>query len=100
MGRVGVRHVSAYFVAGGFIGLAVGASGVHATVTGVLLGLLTPARRWVSDQRLCAILDQVVAHPDATAGSGATSDRETLQIAQQDGCTYATQRTDVCEPTV
>jgi NhaA family Na+:H+ antiporter len=73
--------VFAYFVVGGFTWLAIDASGVHATVTGVILGLLTPTRRWVSDTRLYAILDQVVAHPDAADASGATKDRETLQIA-------------------
>lgn len=76
-----MRGVSAYVVVGSFIWVAVDASGVHATITGVILGLLTPARRWVSDTRLYAILDQVVAHPDAADGSGATKDRETLQIA-------------------
>lgn len=81
MARIGVRGVPVYFVVGGFIWLAIDASGVHATVAGVILGLLTPARRWVSDKRLYAILDQVVAHPDAAGDSGATKNRETLQVA-------------------
>lgn len=82
MTRVGIRAIPAYWVVGSFLWLAVDASGVHATVTGVVLGLLTPARRWVSDQRLYAILDQVVAHPDsADEDSSATKDRETLQVA-------------------
>lgn len=82
MTRIGVRSVPVYVVVGGVIWLAIDASGVHATVTGVILGLLTPARRWVSDTRLYAILDQVVAHPDtADDDSGATKDRETLQVA-------------------
>lgn len=62
--------------------LAVDTSGVHATVVGVILGLLTPARRWVSDERLRAILSQVVAHPDSAEGSGDTNDRQTLQAAE------------------
>jgi hypothetical protein len=45
------------------IWLAVDASGIHATITGVVLGLLTPTGRWVSDDRLQAILDRVVADP-------------------------------------
>jgi NhaA family Na+:H+ antiporter len=81
MGRIGVRGLPVYFVVGSFIWLAIDASGVHATVAGVILGLLTPARRWVSDKRLYAILAQVVAHPDAADDSGATKDRETLQVA-------------------
>ena len=39
-----------YFLVGGLTWLAVDASGIHATVTGVILGLLTPTRRWVSVQ--------------------------------------------------
>jgi NhaA family Na+:H+ antiporter len=82
MGRAGVRSVAAYAVAGIAVWLAVDASGVHATITGVILGLMTPARRWVSDQRLYAILEQVVAHPAGDHGSGDTKDRETLQLAE------------------
>ena len=44
--------------------------------------MLTPARRWVSDERLYAILSQVVAHPASDEGSGDTKDRQTLQAAE------------------
>ena len=80
---LGVRSVALYSVVGGSIWLAVDASGIHPTITGVILGLLTPARRWVSDARLYAILDRVIAHPaDDDYGSGDTKDRMTLQRAE------------------
>lgn len=79
---VGVRSILVYFLAGSLIWLAVDASGIHATITGVVLGLLTPTRRWVSDQRLYAILGRVVANPPGAEGSGNTRDRETLQVAE------------------
>ena len=82
MALLGVRNVPIYFLVGGFIWLAVDALGIHATITGVVLGLLTPARRWVSDDRLYAILDQVIAHPASQEGSGDTKDRRTLQVAE------------------
>lgn len=82
MAVIGVRAVPIYFLMGGLIWLAVDASGIHATISGVILGLLTPTRRWVSDERLYAILDQVVAHPARDEGSGATKDRQTLQAAE------------------
>jgi NhaA family Na+:H+ antiporter len=44
--------------------------------------MMTPARRWVSDERLYAILGQVVAHPSGVDGSGETKDRQTLQVAE------------------
>lgn len=81
MTLVGVRSVPIYFLVGGLIWLAVDASGIHAAITGVVLGLLTPARRWVSDERLYAILDRVVAYP-ADDTSGDTKDRQTLQVAE------------------
>ena len=83
MGRAGVRAVPAYAAAGVGVWLAVDASGVHATVAGVALGLMAPARRWVSDERLYAILDRVVAHPAGDHGSGDTKDRGTLQVAER-----------------
>lgn len=82
MALLGVRSVPIYFLAGSLIWLAVDASGIHATITGVILGLLTPARRWVSDDRLYAILDRVVAYPADEQRSGDTKDRNTLQLAE------------------
>ena len=78
----GVRSIAIYFLVGGFIWFAVDASGIHATITGVVLGLMTPARRWVSDERLYAVLSRVIAHPASEEGSGDTKDRETLQVAE------------------
>ena len=82
MAALGFRGFPIYFLIGGFIWVAVDASGIHATVTGVILGLMTPARRWVSDDRLYAILKQVIAHPASDEGSGDTRDRNTLQVAE------------------
>lgn len=82
MARMGFRAFPVYFLAGAGIWAAVDASGIHATVTGVVLGLMTPARRWVSDDRLYAILSQVVAHPGGQEGSGDTRNRGTLQAAE------------------
>lgn len=78
----GVRSVTAYFLVGCLVWMAFDASGIHATITGVLLGLMTPTRRWVSDLRLYAILDRVVAYPASSEGSGKTRDRETIQAAE------------------
>lgn len=82
MSLLGIRSIPIYFVAGGLIWLAVDASGVHATLTGVALGLLTPTQRWVSDDRLHAILDRVVAYPSGDHWSGDTEDRKALRLAE------------------
>ena len=82
MKRSGFRAFPGYFLLGGLVWLAVDASGIQPTVTGMVLGLLTPARRWVDDERLYAILDRVVAHPSGKEGSADTEDRQTLQMAE------------------
>jgi Na+:H+ antiporter, NhaA family len=82
MGLLGIRSIPMYFLVGGLTWLAVDASGIHATVTGVILGLLTPTRRWVSDERLRAILDRVVAYPAGDHWSGDTEDRKALRLAE------------------
>jgi NhaA family Na+:H+ antiporter len=79
---IAVRSIPIYFMAGGLIWLAVDASGIHPTVTGVILGLLTPTRRWVSDERLRAILDRVIAYPAGDHWSGDTEDRKALRLAE------------------
>jgi NhaA family Na+:H+ antiporter len=82
MAGLGFRGFPLFILIGGLVWLAIDASGIHATVTGVILGLMTPARRWVSDVRLYTILGQVVAHPASSETSGSTQDRQTLQMAE------------------
>jgi NhaA family Na+:H+ antiporter len=82
MNRAGVRGYPAYVLMGGLVWLAADASGIQPTATGMVLGLLTPVRRWVDDERLYAILDRVVAHPSGNERSGDTKDRQTLQMAE------------------
>jgi NhaA family Na+:H+ antiporter len=52
LNRLGVRAISVYVVVGVLIWFAFLHSGVHPTMTGVLLGLLTPAREWVGPEAL------------------------------------------------
>lgn len=54
--RVGVRAVGVYVAVGMFIWLAFLQSGVHPTVAGVLLGLLTPSTAWIGAQTLADVL--------------------------------------------
>lgn len=79
--RLGVRSIPIYFAVGGGIWLTLDASGIHATLTGVILGLMTPARSWVSDRRLHAILDRIIAYPPGDHWSGDTAARGDLHRA-------------------
>ncbi|ADE15883.1 Na+/H+ antiporter NhaA [Nitrosococcus halophilus Nc 4] len=79
---LGVRSMAIYFIGGGLIWIAVDISGIHATVTGIILGLMAPTRRWVSDERLHAILDRVEAYPPGDHWSGDSEDRKALRMAE------------------
>jgi NhaA family Na+:H+ antiporter len=57
--RIGVRRVPIYVIVGAGVWLAFLKSGVHPTVAGVLLGLLTPASAWVGDRALIDVVGDV-----------------------------------------
>jgi NhaA family Na+:H+ antiporter len=53
--KVGFRNPFLYLVAGLLFWGAVFESGVHATIAGVLLGVITPGRRWFSERRFAEL---------------------------------------------
>lgn len=79
MTLLGIRSIPLFFIVGGFIWVAVDASGIHATVTGVILGLMTPTNKWMSGDRLHAIMDCVIAHP---RDHWSSVDRKLLKTAE------------------
>jgi NhaA family Na+:H+ antiporter len=54
--RVGIRNQMIYYLLMVLTWLAFHESGIHATIAGVIFGLMMPTRSWVSDNRLAAIL--------------------------------------------
>jgi NhaA family Na+:H+ antiporter len=63
MGRLGVRDLIVYIAVGLFAWLAVYESGVHATIAGVVLGLLTPVNAYFGkrevEQRVLDLAEQL-----------------------------------------
>ena len=82
MAVLGIRNLALYFLIGGVIWLAVDASGIHPTVTGVILGLMTPTNKWVSDERLHAIMDCVAAYPPGDHWRSNIAARQSLKTAE------------------
>jgi NhaA family Na+:H+ antiporter len=79
--RIGIRSAPIYFLLGGVIWFCFDASGIHPTLTGVVLGLMTSTRGWISDKRLHAILGRVLSYPRGDHWSGDTADRGDLRRA-------------------
>jgi len=67
--RIGVRSIGVYAVIGTGIWLAFLQSGVHPTVAGVLLGLMTPAGAWVARQPLADALQTAWRHASDSEGA-------------------------------
>ncbi len=61
LGRLGVRRISVYVVVGAFVWLGFHESGVHATLAGVLLGMMTPARTYLPEGTFTRMLERVTA---------------------------------------
>ena len=78
---IGIRSVVVYFLLASVIWLCLDASGISPTLAGVALGLMTSTHGWVSDERLRAILERVLAYPRGDHWSGDTADRRDLQRA-------------------
>ena len=65
MQRAGIRAVLAYLAVGAFVWLSLLESGVHATIAGVLLALLTPARTLYGPRDFAPRAQQLVDRVDA-----------------------------------
>jgi NhaA family Na+:H+ antiporter len=88
MQRLGVRPVQAYWAVGLLVWAALHQSGVHPTIAGVALGLLTPVRSWVGPQRLAGFLEwarrAAPAETGGEAGQGGGKARRRLERAARE----------------
>jgi len=69
MNRLGIRSVGIYFIAGVWVWLCTLQSGVHPTIAGVIVGLLTPVHPWLGGYRFLGFL----RHTDDTLRKEETS---------------------------
>jgi NhaA family Na+:H+ antiporter len=82
--RSGVRSSSVYVVLGMFIWLAVFRSGIHPTVAGVLLGLLTPSGAWVSREALRLSLSDLAARLDEHSTEASAQELQLMAFAAKE----------------
>jgi NhaA family Na+:H+ antiporter len=64
LNRLGVRSIVAYCVVGAGVWLAMYRSGIHPTVAGVALGLITPGRAWIPQESLVTFLIDAIDRLD------------------------------------
>lgn len=79
--KIGMRSVPIYSFLGISIWFCFEFSGLHPTLVGVVLGLMTPTKSWISDTRLRSILDKLLSYPPGEHWSGDTVDRHDLRQA-------------------
>lgn len=88
LNRLGVRTVGIYIVIGAGIWLAVLKSGIHPTIAGVLLGLLTPASAWVGrtclQEALTTMLSRLAEAEQKPDGEVGTADFQNLTFAARE----------------
>jgi NhaA family Na+:H+ antiporter len=83
---IGVRRIGIYVVVGCGVWLAVLKSGVHPTVAGVVLGLLTPAQAWVGRTAFAAVVGDLWdrLRADSSQGDARHIDLERLEFAARE----------------
>jgi len=59
LARLGVRSVPLYVAVGAAVWLGFHESGIHATIAGVVLGLMTPAESWLQTSQLRRVMGRV-----------------------------------------
>jgi NhaA family Na+:H+ antiporter len=90
MSRAGVRSVDAYVAVGAALWLAVFESGIHATLAGVALGLLTPARPFYGPLGFVAAAEGLVARFRQGQETG-NADEQQSALAQLEDLSHGTE---------
>ncbi|MCI0702121.1 MAG: Na+/H+ antiporter NhaA [Planctomycetia bacterium] len=84
LNALGVRSVPIYAVVGVFIWIAMYKSGVHPTVAGVLLGLLTPPSEWVGREALRLSLTDLAVRLEEDKGGANPKELELMAFAAKE----------------
>ena len=87
LSRLGVRGFAMYGLLGLCVWFAFHESGVHATVAGVILGLMTPAHAYLKDTTLAQAIERV------TAGMHGDREAKGHGVAEVRGARWATRET-------
>ena len=86
LSRLGVRGFGMYVLLGLWVWIAFHESGIHATVAGVILGLITPARAYLENTTLAQALERVTEgmHGKWDAGSHGATEVRGVRLATRE----------------
>ncbi len=90
MRRTGVQGVNAYFIVGALFWVAVLKTGVHATIAGVVLGLLTPASPYFTKSTYAESMGSLVTGFREALAEG-DEDRAEMLLGQAEQLTEGTE---------
>jgi NhaA family Na+:H+ antiporter len=82
--RAGVRTINIYVVLGALLWVAVHESGIHATIGGVVLGLLTPARAYYNSETFAESAQDLANRFKTAVETGATAVQESILSQMED----------------
>jgi NhaA family Na+:H+ antiporter len=83
MNRLGVRAVGVYVLVGAAVWVFTLKSGVHPTVAGVAMGLLTPASAWIAKDRLLDTIDAAVVDVRTNSPAALAAVEEVAAVAKE-----------------
>jgi NhaA family Na+:H+ antiporter len=89
LNRAGVRPISVYVAMGALLWVAVYESGVHATIGGVALGLLTPARPYYNPETFAETAEELAGRYRDSLETGGTAVQESV-LSQMEDLTQGT----------
>lgn len=82
LNQLGVRSVGVYVFVGAFIWVCTYKGGVHPTVAGALLGLLTPAYAWVKPPTIESMMKTASRYLDRTQAPTPLNDRQRREVLE------------------
>ncbi|MDB2330376.1 Na+/H+ antiporter NhaA [Alteromonas sp.] len=82
MSSLGIRSIFLFFVVGVLLWFFIGAAGIHPTVAGIMLGLMTPTTRWVSEARLHDIVHFLLTAPLSDSEADEQAHSQSIKTAE------------------
>jgi NhaA family Na+:H+ antiporter len=77
--KIGIRNAAILFVIALFVWYQIHESGIHATIAGVIIGLLTPINPWVSKSGLKTIINNSLSFASGDGWSAEPQEYKTLR---------------------